>query len=57
MSINGISNSGMEVNPYAYTDRSRKTAETGNFAEEVQKAEESQSTLNIIPLGSHQFPA
>lgn len=44
MSINGISNSGMEVNPYAYTDRSRKTAETGNFAEEVQKAEESQST-------------
>ena len=44
MSINGISNSGMGVNPYAYINRSRKTTETGNFAEEVQKAEESQST-------------
>ena len=44
MSISGIGNSGMGVNPYAHTSRSRKTTETGNFAEEVQKAEESQNT-------------
>ena len=35
---------GMGVNTYAYTNNSRKTAETDNFAEEVQKAEESRST-------------
>ena len=35
---------GMGVNTYAYTNNSKKTTETGNFADEVQKAEESRST-------------
>ena len=34
---------GMGVNTYAYTNNSKKTTETGNFADEVQKAEESRS--------------
>ena len=41
MSVSGIY--GMGVNTYAFTSNSRAT-ETGNFAEEVQKAEESRST-------------
>jgi hypothetical protein len=44
MSVNGISNSGMGVNPYACTNSSRKTAETGKFAGAVQKAEEDKRT-------------
>ena len=35
---------GMVVNAYACTNNSKKTPETGNFADEVQKAEESRST-------------
>ena len=42
MSVNGVY--GMGVNTYAYTNNSKKTTETGNFADEVKKAEESQST-------------
>jgi len=38
MSIGNVS--GMGVNPYAYTNSSRRAAGTGNFAEEVQKAAE-----------------
>ena len=41
MSVNGVY--GMGVNTYAYTNNSKKTTETGNFADEVKKAEESQS--------------
>ncbi len=37
MSISNVS--GVGVNPYAYTNSSRKAAGAGNFAEEVQKAE------------------
>ncbi len=37
MSISNVS--GVGVNPYAYTNNSKKTAGAGNFAEEVQKAE------------------
>jgi hypothetical protein len=37
MSISNVSGAG--VNPYAYTNNSKKTAGAGNFAEEVQKAE------------------
>lgn len=44
MSVSGISNSGMGVNPYAYTNNNRKTTESGSFADKVQKAEERQST-------------
>lgn len=44
MSVNGISNSGMGVNPYACTNSSRKTAQTGKFAGAVQKAEEDKRT-------------
>ena len=44
MSVNGISNSGIGVNPYACTNSNRKTAETGNFAGVVQKAEEDKRT-------------
>lgn len=39
MSISNIN--GMGVDPYAYTNSTKKTANTGNFAEEVQKARES----------------
>lgn len=39
MSISNVS--GIGVNPHAYTNSSRKTAETGNFANEVEKAAES----------------
>lgn len=42
MSVSGVY--GMGVNTYAYTNNSKKTTETGNFADEVQKAEESRST-------------
>lgn len=42
MSISNVSSVG--VNPYAYTNSSKKTSNEGNFAEEVQKAEESRST-------------
>lgn len=42
MSISNVS--GIGVNPYAYTNRSRKAAETGNFANEVEKAAESRGT-------------
>ena len=42
MSVSGVY--GMGVNPYAYTNSSKKTSNAGNFAEEVQKAEESRST-------------
>ncbi len=35
---------GMGVNPYAYTNNSKKKTEAGNFTDEVQKAEESRST-------------
>ncbi|MBD5549462.1 MAG: hypothetical protein HDQ97_19125 [Lachnospiraceae bacterium] len=35
---------GIGVNTYAYTNNSRKTTETGNFADEVKKAAESQGT-------------
>ena len=35
---------GMGVNTYAYTNNNKKTTETGNFVDEVKKAEESQST-------------
>lgn len=38
MSISNVS--GVGVNPYACTNNSKKTAGAGNFAEEVQKAEE-----------------
>ena len=41
MSVSGIY--GMGVNTYAYTNNSKKTTEIGNFADEVQKAEESRS--------------
>ncbi|MDE6714611.1 MAG: hypothetical protein K2K20_12865 [Lachnospiraceae bacterium] len=41
MSVSGVY--GMGVNTYAYTNNSKKTTETGNFADEVQKAEESRS--------------
>ena len=34
---------GMGVNTYAYTNNSSKTTSTGNFAQEVQKAEENQN--------------
>ena len=44
MSVNGISNSGIGVNPYACTNSNRKTAETGKFAGVVQKAEEDKRT-------------
>ena len=44
MCVSGISNSGMGVNPYAYINSNRKTTKSGNFADEVQRAEESQST-------------
>lgn len=37
MSISNVS--GVGVNPYAYTNNSKKMAGAGNFAEEVQKAE------------------
>lgn len=37
MSISNVNGAG--VNPYAYTNNSRKAADTGNFAEEVRKAE------------------
>ncbi len=37
MSISNVS--GVGVNPYAYTNSNRTVAVTGNFAEEVQKAE------------------
>lgn len=37
MSIGNVS--GVGVNPYAYTNSSQRTAGTGNFAEEVRKAE------------------
>lgn len=33
-----------EKNTYAYTNNNRKTTETGNFVDEVQKAAESRST-------------
>lgn len=42
MNTNGIY--GMGINTYAYTNNNRKTTETGNFVDEVQKATESQST-------------
>lgn len=42
MSVSGVY--GMGVNTYAYTNNSKKTTETGNFADEVKKAEESRST-------------
>ena len=35
---------GMGINTYAYTNNNRKTTETGNFIDEVQKAAESRST-------------
>lgn len=35
---------GMGINTYAYTNNNRKTTETGNFVDEVQKAAESRST-------------
>ncbi|MBD5547221.1 MAG: hypothetical protein HDQ97_07470 [Lachnospiraceae bacterium] len=35
---------GIGVNTYAYANNSKKTTETGNFADEVQKAEERWST-------------
>ncbi|MDE7423104.1 MAG: hypothetical protein K2N51_05350 [Lachnospiraceae bacterium] len=35
---------GMGVNTYAYTNNSKKSTETGSFADEVQRAEESRST-------------
>ena len=38
MSIGNVS--GIGVNPYAYTNSSRRVAGTGNFVEEVQKAAE-----------------
>ena len=44
MSVSGISNSGMGVNPYAYTNSNRKATQSGSFADEVQRAEESHST-------------
>ena len=42
MSISNVS--GVGVNPYAYTNSVKETANVGNFAEEVQKAEESRRT-------------
>lgn len=42
MSISNVS--GVGVNPYAYTNNSKKTAGAGNFAEEVQKAEGNRNT-------------
>ncbi len=42
MSISNVS--GIGVNPYAYTNSNRKAAETGNFANEVEKAAESSGT-------------
>ncbi len=42
MSISNVS--GIGVNPYVYTNSSRKVAETGNFANEVEKAAESRGT-------------
>lgn len=44
MSVSGIGNSGMGVNPYAYTNSNRKATQSGSFADEVQRAEESHST-------------
>ncbi len=43
MSIGNVS--GMGVNPYAYTNSSRRAAGTGNFAEEVQKAAEGKDAV------------
>ena len=43
---------GMGVNAYAYTNNSKKTTETGNFADEVQKAEESRSTQSKSNLSA-----
>ena len=43
---------GMGVNAYACTNNSKKTTETGNFADEVQKAEESRSTQSKSNLSA-----
>ena len=49
MSISNVSSVG--VNPYAYTNSSI-TTNTGNFAKEVQKAEESRDTAASVQAGS-----
>lgn len=50
MSISGVN--GIGATAYAYTNSSKKTVEESNFASEVQKAEERQSTtFNYLCMG------
>ncbi|MBD5548750.1 MAG: hypothetical protein HDQ97_15415 [Lachnospiraceae bacterium] len=50
MSISNVSS--VWANPYAYTNSSSKTTSTGNFAQEVQKAEEDRNTAASVQTGS-----
>ena len=50
MSISNVSN--VWANSYAYTTSSSKTTNTGNFTQEVQKAEENQNAIASVQMGS-----